>query len=213
MTLINNISYFDSKALLDDYLFKKIEQLGSLNTHTNIILSGGASPVALYKRMGDSFLSLKQFRFVLSDDRRVKIDDALSNEGMLYRTLGKTADFQLLSLHSHDIEMQLQSIPYYDLAILGMGLDGHFASIFPDMTNLESALSSKHSIEFVNDGYPEVPRITMTLNEINKAKEIILLIYGQEKLDLLLNLDTNSNLPIKYLLSTTHQKILIATYV
>ena len=213
MTLINNISYFDSKALLDDYLFKKIEQLGSLNTHTNIILSGGTSPVALYKRMGDSFLSLKQFRFVLSDDRRVKIDDALSNEGMLHRTLGKAADFHLLSLHSDDIEMQLQSIPYYDLAILGMGLDGHFASIFPDMTNLDSALSSKYSIEFVNDGYPEVPRITMTLNEINKAKEIILLIHGQEKLDLLLNLDTNSNLPIKYLLTTTHQKILIATYV
>lgn len=211
MTLTSNITYFKSKSLLDDYLFKKIENLGSLNTPANIILSGGSSPVPLYERIGDSFLSLKQYKFVLSDDRRVKIDDKLSNEGMLNRTLGKKGDLHLLSLHSHDIEMQLQSIPYYDLAILGMGLDGHFASIFPDMTNLDVALSAKHSIEFVNDGYPEVPRITMTLNEINKAKEIILLIHGQEKLDLVLNLDRNSNLPIKNLISTTHQKLLITT--
>ena len=92
-----------------------------------------------------------------------------------------------------------------------MGLDGHFASIFPEMTNLDKALTSLGATEMVDDGFPEVPRISMTLNEIDKAREIILLINGQEKLDLLLNLSKDSNLPIKYLIERTKDKLLITT--
>jgi len=176
-----------------------------------MIFYGGSSPISLYKKLGNSSLSFSNLQFVLSDDRRVPIDDPLSNEGMLNETIGVVEDFNLISLHSNEIEQRLNSIPVYELAILGMGLDGHFASIFPEMSNLEKALTSLASIEMVDNGFPEVPRISMTLNEIDKAKEIILLINGQEKKDLLLNLTADSNLPIKYLIERTKHKLLIAT--
>ena len=211
MNLTNNITHFDSKDLLDDFLFNKVSDLSKSDAFHSIILSGGSSPVSLYKKLGNSSLSFSNLQFVLSDDRRVPIDDPLSNEGMLNETIGVVEGFDLLSLHSNEIEKRLNSIPVYELAILGMGLDGHFASIFPEMSNLEKALTSLGSIEMVDDGFPEVPRISMTLNEIDKAKEIILLISGQEKLDLLLNLTTDSNLPIKYLIERTKHKLLIAT--
>lgn len=211
MNLTNNISHFDSKDLLDDFLFNKVSDISQSGNFHSIILSGGSSPVSLYKKLGNSSLSFSNLQFVLSDDRRVPIDDPLSNEGMLKETIGVVEGFNLISLHSNEIEQRLNSIPVYELAILGMGLDGHFASIFPEMSNLEKALTSLDSIEMVDDGFPEVPRISMTLNEIDKAKEIILLISGQEKIDLLLNLTVDSNLPIKYLIERTKHKLLITT--
>ena len=211
MSLTNNIKYFDSKDLLDNFLFDKVADLAKSNNFHSIILSGGSSPVSLYKKLGNSSLAFSNLQFVLSDDRRVPIDNPLSNEGMLNKTLGVAKNFNLLSLHSNDIEQRLNSIHVYELAILGMGLDGHFASIFPEMTNLDKALTSLGATEMVDDGFPEVPRISMTLNEIDKAREIILLINGQEKLDLLLNLSKDSNLPIKYLIERTKDKLLITT--
>ena len=211
MNLTNNIKHFDSKDLLDNFLFNKLSDISQSGNFHSIILSGGSSPVSFYQKLGNSSLSLSNLQFVLSDDRRVPIDDPLSNEGMLNETIGVVDGFNLLSLHSNDIEQSLNSIPVYELAILGMGLDGHFASIFPEMTNLDKALTSLGSIEMIDDGFPEVPRISMTLNEIDKAKEIILLISGQEKRDLLLNLTADSNLPIKYLIERTKHKLLITT--
>jgi 6-phosphogluconolactonase len=211
VNLTNNITHFDSKDLLDDFLFNKVSDISQSGNFHSIILSGGSSPVSLYKKLGNSSLSLSNLQFVLSDDRRVPLDDPLSNEGMLNETIGVVEGFNLLSLHSNEIEQSLNSISVYELAILGMGLDGHFASIFPEMSNLEKALTSLGSIEMVDDGFPEVPRISMTLNEIDKAKEIILLISGQEKIDLLLNLTLDSNLPIKYLIERTKHKLLITT--
>jgi len=211
VSLTNNIKYFDSKDLLDNFLFDKVADLAKSNNFHSIILSGGSSPVSLYKKLGDSSLAFSNLQFVLSDDRRVPIDNPLRNEGMLNKTLGVAKNFNLLSLHSNDIEEILNSIHVYELAILGMGLDGHFASIFPEMTNLDKALTSLGATEMVDDGFPEVPRISMTLNEIDKAREIILLINGQEKLDLLLNLSKDSNLPIKYLIERTKDKLLITT--
>ena len=211
MNLTNNITHFDSKDLLDDFLFNKVSNISKSRNFHSIILSGGSSPVSLYKKLGNSSLSLSNLQFVLSDDRRVPIDDPLSNEGMLNETIGVVEGFNLISLHSNDIEQRLNSIPVYELAILGMGLDGHFASIFPEMSNLDKALTSLSPIEMVDDGFPEVPRISMTLNEIDKAKEIILLISGQEKIDLLLNITVDSNLPIKYLIERTKHKLLITT--
>jgi len=211
VSLTNNIKYFDSKDLLNNFLFDKVADLAKSNNFHSIILSGGSSPVSLYKKLGESSLAFSNLQFVLSDDRRVPIDNPLSNEGMLNKTLGVAENFNLLSLHSNDIEQRLNSIHVYELAILGMGLDGHFASIFPEMTNLDKALTSLGATEMVDDGFPEVPRITMTLNEIDKAREIILLINSQEKLDLLLNLSKNSNLPIKYLIERTKDKLLITT--
>ena len=82
-----------------------------------------------------------------------------------------------------------------------MGTDGHFASIFPFMSNLDEAIDSTDPVIRVDSGYPEVPRITLSLNEILKSKKMVLLITGQEKVDLLkTKRDNASSLPIDALI-------------
>ena len=110
MNLTNNIQHFDSKDLLDDFLFNKISNISQSGNFHSIILSGGSSPVSFYKKLGNSSLSLSNLQFVLSDDRRVPIDDPLSNEGMLNETIGVVESFNLLSLHSNEIEQSLSLI-------------------------------------------------------------------------------------------------------
>ena len=82
-----------------------------------------------------------------------------------------------------------------------MGTDGHFASIFPFMSNLDEAIDSTDPVIRVDSGYPEVPRITLSLSEILKSKKMVLLITGQEKVDLIRTKRDNSNsLPIDALI-------------
>ena len=75
-----------------------------------------------------------------------------------------------------------------------MGTDGHFASIFPFMSNLDEAIDSIDPVIRVDSGYPEVPRITLSLNEILKSRKMVLLITDQEKVDLLKTRRHNASL-------------------
>ena len=118
MNLTNNIKHFDSKDLLDDFLFNKVSNISQSGNFHSIILSGGSSPISLYKKLGNSSLSFSNIQFVLSDDRRVPVDDPLSNEGMLNETIGVVESFNLLSLHSNGIEQSLNSIPVYELSLI-----------------------------------------------------------------------------------------------
>ena len=96
MNLTNNIKHFDSKDLIDDFLFNKLSDISQSGNFHSIILSGGSSPVSFYKKLGNSSLSLSNLQFVLSDDRRVPIDDPFSNEGMLNETIGVVEGLQRL---------------------------------------------------------------------------------------------------------------------
>ena len=89
-----------------------------------------------------------------------------------------------------------------------MGMDGHFASIFPDMSNLNDAYNLSDPLISIPDGYPDVPRISMTLKELNKSDEIILLIKDKVKIDLICSNRTNSEaLPIDKLISMCSDKL------
>ena len=78
------------------------------------------------------------------------------------------------------------------------------------MSNLSEALHHKPSLINLNDGYPDVPRLTMNLNEINKSKQIILLIKGEKKFNLLMYKRSDSELlPVDHLFIQMIDKIKI----
>jgi len=76
------------------------------------------------------------------------------------------------------------SMPSFDLVLLGMGSDGHTASLFPGSSLLTEQTKWVGAIPH-NTGTPPLPRITLTLPVINQAKNIIFLISGKEKRDIL----------------------------
>ena len=103
-----------------------------------------------------------------------------------------------------------QSYKTINIVLMILSYFGHIASIFPNMSNLSDALYDKSSLINLNDGYPDVSRLTMTLNEINKSKQIILLIKGEKKFNLLMDKRSDSELlPVDHLFIQMIDKIKI----
>jgi len=78
--------------------------------------------------------------------------------------------------------LEQRGLPRFDLIILGIGKDGHTASLFPG----QSALDEKERLVVtVKGGNPEVSRLTMTLPVLNNAREILILVSGEQKAETL----------------------------
>ena len=68
--------------------------------------------------------------------------------------------------------------PAFDLILLGIGTDGHTASLFPGQEGLEE---EKRLVIAVTGGDPDVDRLTLTLPVINRARHVVFLVAGKEK--------------------------------
>ena len=208
-SLNKKVVSFNSLSDCDDALLALFNDLHK--PISRIVLSGGSTPVSFYKRLSETDIKWSNYEITLSDERDVEISNPLSNEGSI-KAIIKNNSFNksFISLVKEDAQSRLDLIESYDLCILGMGDDGHIGSIFPNMSNLSEALHHKSSLINLNDGYPDVPRLTMSLNEINKSKQIILLIKGDKKFNLLMDKRSdNKLLPVDHLFIQMVNKIKI----
>jgi 6-phosphogluconolactonase len=208
-SLNKKVVSFNSISDLDDALLTLFNNLHQ--PISRIVLSGGSTPMSFYKRLSEIDIKWSNYEITLSDERDVEILDPLSNEGSIKAIVNNNSfNRSFISLVKEGAQSRLDLIKSYDLCILGMGDDGHIASIFPNMSNLSEALHHKSSLINLNDGYPDVSRLTMTLNEINKSKQIILLIKGEKKFNLLMDKRPHSDLlPVDHLFIQMIDKIKI----
>ena len=206
-SLNKNIVSFNSLSDANEALLTLFNELSK--PISRIVLSGGSTPISFYELLSDKDVSWSNYQILLSDEREVEVSSSLSNEGTI-KTIINDHSFNgsFVSLLDGNSESKLSAIESYDLCILGMGNDGHIASIFPNMSNLEEALYSKASLLNLYDGYPDVSRVTMSLNEINKSDQIILLIKGEKKFNLLMDKRANNDLlPVDHLFTQMIDKI------
>ncbi|MEM8695460.1 MAG: 6-phosphogluconolactonase [Pseudomonadota bacterium] len=184
-------------------------------------LSGGSSPFPIYERLRKMRLDWGRVTLFPVDDRLVGTDDRLSNLAGLRKVFAPT-DANLLPLfdRSDDLDRaartangRLQSLTWPpDIVWLGMGADGHFASIFPG-PDLEKALhpgTGNRAVAVRPDPLPaDVPiaRISLTAPAIAEARRLILTITGPDKriaLDQAISQGANSPKPIgRFLASLT----------
>jgi 6-phosphogluconolactonase len=169
----------------------------------NVVLSGGSTPRALYSRLAtDSVMQAQvpwaKVNFFWGDERHVPPDHPDSNfrmasEAMLSRA--PVAPAQICRIKSElpdaeaaaaDYERRLRDffqlgdgqIPRFDLVLLGMGPDGHTASLFPGTR----ALDEKNRLVVSNwIGKLYAERITLTAPVLNNASRILYLVYGEDK--------------------------------
>ena len=170
-----------------------------------VALSGGSTPQRMYQNLVRHFknsLEWEKIHFFWSDERYVPVDHPDSNAGMAYTYLFN--ELNTLPPHIHPVDTHfdsprdaadayqalinqeqpplLQPIPRFDLVLLGMGDDGHTASLFPDT----DALYENEQLVAAN-WVPKFDkwRITFTLPLINSAKNIIFLLSGARKADII----------------------------
>jgi len=203
-----NIRSFTSVDILNAALYEYFQKHTNV-TNPNIILSGGNSPKSFYQLLAKHHTEWNKFKITLSDERDVELNNKKSNEGSIKKLINNDQfNKSFVGLRHTNSMNTLNRINEYHFCLLGMGLDGHFASIFPAMNNLHSAYDESVSLINVKNGFPDVPRISMTLAEINKANNIVLLIHGEEKMALLLKeRPKNKLLPIDKLFLSSPKKI------
>lgn len=161
-----------------------------------LALGGGQTPLPLYARLG---LVDWPGRLVAvpTDDRCVPHMHPDSNVGQLQATLGGNPQAHLLALTAPEGGVD-DSLAFargamaahpqpFDLVLLGMGADGHFASLFPGAPGVDEALATTTGTDVVAitpDPLPAAapwPRISLTLSRLLRAREIHLLATGEDK--------------------------------
>ncbi|MGB5246258.1 MAG: 6-phosphogluconolactonase [Woeseia sp.] len=185
----------------------------------SIVLSGGSTPADTFKRLSQMPLAWDRVTVTLSDERWVPADHEDSNTRMLRNTLltHQAQHAATLNLFRDGVDVaaalpQLEAdfcalpLPFASV-LLGMGEDGHFASLFPDFAGLRDALNLQSDAAFVpvSTAASPHPRISMTLSALLKSHEVILLIFGAAKRRVYEDAKAGVNtLPIATLLAQTH---------
>jgi 6-phosphogluconolactonase len=159
-------------------------------------LSGGSTPGPAYTLLAKQSLDWSKVTFALVDERAAPPDDPASNEGLLRRTLapalahGATlAPLYAATPAAPQIADTLYAPLTVDIALMGMGEDGHTASWFPNGLGLTEALdpdSRRIVIQtFAKNAPGSAVRFTLTRAAIMRARSVVLLITGENKRDVL----------------------------
>lgn len=210
-----NIKTFDQESTLLDELTQSISSIlsnaVSETGKAKLLLSGGSTPGPLYKSLSNVELDWKNIKVGLVDERFVGQDSEYSNETLIKQTLvqnkAKNAPVtgMVFDLDGRENNVKIANDRYAtfqertDVMILGMGPDGHTASLFPGDSSSEESLKGNGS-GLLNTTAPSNPteRISCSMNMIADATHLFLFIKGANKLEVLKN--TSENLPIHKLL-------------
>ena len=177
------------------------EALGKHGSAT-LFVSGGGTPKPLYEALSKTELAWKKVKIALVDERWVDQEDEASNERLIKRHLlinnakaatfigMKTSDKHAKGAQSK-VEALYRGMPQpFTVAIVGMGIDGHTASLFPNADGLTAALKTESeqltaSIKAKPSPVtgPYIERLSLTLSGLLKCERLIILITGEDKLE------------------------------
>jgi 6-phosphogluconolactonase len=181
-------------------LVNQIDSLLKTKNKVNIALSGGNTPKLVFRVLVTLYkdkLSWEKINIFWGDERCVPPDDKESNYRMtkkfllsriqipsenIFRIKGEDNPEQEAKRYSEVIKNNLpvkNSLPQFDIVLLGLGEDGHTASIFPDQIKL---IESDKICEVALHPESQQKRITLTGRVINNSKKIYFLVAGKSKL-------------------------------
>jgi 6-phosphogluconolactonase len=182
--------------------------------HGRIAFPGGRSAVELMSELSHASIDWSSVCVTLVDERAVDESSDVSNASlvktMLCQNRAETATFEPLFFGDNaeqSAEYLNQQVCSLDIAVLGMGDDGHFASLFPSETAVPGLADGQRGFVATSAiGSPSVPRISMTLGQILSAQLVVLLVSSNAKKDkVMLGLDAVDSMnPVSYLVASDH---------
>ncbi|MDJ0667267.1 MAG: 6-phosphogluconolactonase [Desulfobacterales bacterium] len=204
-------------AQLADQIGQRLTAGIAANGRASLAVSGGTTPVALFQRLSTMDLNWSQVVVTLVDERWVAPTDEDSNEGLVQSHLlkaqaaaatfiGLKNEAATASAGEKECERRLKEVPRpFDVLILGMGGDGHTASLFPGAAKLARATDMGAPQTCMGIAPLSAPheRMTLTLPAILDAAQIFLHITGSNKRDVLAQAQTDGppeKMPIRYIL-------------
>lgn len=177
--------------LIEHNLKRRLAQ----HPEATLIVSGGGTPGRCLEMLASRDLPWERLHVTLSDERWVPADSPDSNEYMLRQTLLQGAairarffplyrEKETIEASCELVDERLRQLPLpFACTLLGMGEDGHFASLFPDADNLSEGLEvdNQHLCLPVRTAAGKQPRLSLTLTALSRSDDVVLLIYGDAK--------------------------------
>jgi 6-phosphogluconolactonase len=213
------ITVSDSAALAKAAAERVLARIAANDDRVAICLTGGSSPKQLYQLLATDFyrsqIPWQRVHWFIGDERFVPADDPLNNMAMA-RQIFLDRCAPVTNVHpmptgaadpdeaARRYEHELQSFyradvidpvrPVFDLVLLGVGPDGHVASLFPDYPAVEETGRWVVGVPKAHVA-PFVPRVTLTLPALNSCREMLFEVAGAEKRAILTRALESENLP------------------
>ncbi len=215
MYQLNN---FDNRAQLDEALAENISQILqsaiTLRGKASIAVSGGSTPKGFFKVLSNKAIDWKKVTITLADERWVDISDDASNTRLVHENLlqnkASAAKFFHLKQGENLCEETLADLNLaakntllpLDVVILGMGEDGHTASLFPCSEQISYGLdiTNNNSLMKVEPKTAPHQRITFSFAALKQSKNVFLHLCGDNKkqvLDKALSTNDIFEMPIR----------------
>ncbi|MEM7563720.1 MAG: 6-phosphogluconolactonase [Pseudomonadota bacterium] len=193
---------FDDREAMTNSLFNDlseiIEQACREKDRLSIMLSGGSTPRPLYQKLSQANLCWNKIQLGLVDERWVETSHPASNAGFINSSLlqNKAAETSFQTMKNNAAtaveglavcNREYAKLPCpFDICLLGMGPDGHTASLFPGAKGLEEALNTDSLCAAITAQQSEVTgdfveRMTLTRSAILNSRKLILLMSGNDK--------------------------------
>ena len=194
------------------------------NDFYSLALSGGSTPNKIFRYLSKNFvdkINWKKIKIFFGDERCVPPDNEdsnyrMANESLLknisipkeniFRIKGENNPVKEAERYEEVLKSNLPSlngIPQFDLILLGLGEDGHTASIFPNQVNL---FYSARLCEVAVHPQTKQKRITITGKIINNAKLVVFIVTGKNKASVLSQIIDVNNSKSKYPASLVNPK-------
>jgi 6-phosphogluconolactonase len=216
----NIIVAADMPALVEQAAQRIADRIGEAGARPAICLTGGSTPKPVYERLAKepyrSDLPWHRIHWFWGDDRFVPLDDDRSNAGMSIEaflgdlpvppgnihpmpTDAATPDeaarrYQAELEEFYEGDQLDSAAPLFDLVLLGLGSDGHTASLFP---GLPAARETDRWVVGVDQAglAPFVPRVTLTFPALASTREMLFLVCGEAKREVLGHVLAGEDLP------------------
>jgi 6-phosphogluconolactonase len=177
-----------------------------------LVVSGGRTPAKLFNYLSMQILAWERVVITLADERCVAPDNEDSNARLVHKELirdkADTAHFIPLFHENLSIDQSLNKVNNdlqalgkpYDVVVLGMGEDGHTASIFPEATNLSELLDEQSPSDCLHTDPVTVSpqRISQTRQSLLNTEQLILHLSGQKKQAVFLGAIESEAYPIQH---------------
>ena len=202
-------------SILDSLTHSIVDSLISsinLNGHASFVVCGGNSPLPLYNNLSKKDLDWSKVSIFLGDDRVLPADHVDSNNYLIHHNLlqNNAASASFYSLIDLKISIEDMKRPF-DVVLLGLGNDGHFASLFPAQLGNADAFDITASPGLIISdqelGSPCYKRISMNLSLLMDTKRCILLVPNENKRQIVERALEDNQLPLHFLLNQKKTKV------
>jgi len=217
------VNVFKNNAELAVAICEGLVNLSKHKMKFDIVLSGGNTPKFVFQTLAKDYnskIDWSKVHLYWADERCVPPCDDESNYGMtkkflldfinipaenIHRINGENKPEKEAKRYAEEIKTNVKlknEIPCFDFVMLGLGEDGHTASIFQNQINL---IQSEKVCEVATHPVSGQKRITLSGSVINNAKEIIFLVTGESKSEILkkMLIDKNKTLPAAFIQPVT----------